>query len=79
MAVALVGALPLFSSVLTTAGLRGVLRAQPDSSQVIAQASTLGISSYLFSDTLSQINSLAKQDMGYYLSGAPQTTIETDW
>lgn len=77
IAVVLVASLPLFSNVMTTAGLRGVLRAHPDSPQVLANAELSGISSNLFAAGFSQVNSQVKQDAGHYLTSKPQTTLIT--
>ena len=77
VAVVLIASLPLFSSVLTTAGLRGVLRAQANSSQILASATLSGISSDLLTSGSAQIDSLVQQDAGRYLTGKPQTTLIT--
>lgn len=77
VAVVLISSLPLFSNVMATAGVRGVLRAQSNSSQVLVNASLRGISSDLAEEATSQANSLVQQDAGRYLPNPPQTTIIT--
>lgn len=77
ISVALIASLPLFSSVLSTAGLRGVLRAQPDSSQIISGVTLQGISSEQVASASAQVNHVIKRDMGQYLAGTPQTTLIT--
>ncbi len=77
VAVVLAGSLPLFSSVLTTAGLRSVLRAQSDSAQIVAQTNTEGTSSSMLAAASSRVNNLVRRDAGQYLSGVPQTTLIT--
>lgn len=77
VAVVLIVSLPLFSSVMVTAGLRGVLRAQSASSQVVVNAHLAGLSSSLVADATSQVNDTASQDAGSYLTGQPQSTLIT--
>jgi hypothetical protein len=77
VAVVLIASLPLFSSVMTTAGLRGVLRAQANSSQILANAVLSGISSDLFTNGRAQVNNLVQRDAGRYLTGKPQATLIT--
>lgn len=81
IAITLVSALPLFSQAMNTAGLRGVLRAQPNATQVLAKAQLRGISSSLVANASSQIDQLFNQYVGHhYFVGAPQATIITgDW
>src|SRR3981081_1111894 len=57
-AIVLVGSLPMFSDMMTTAGLRSVLRAQPNSAQIIANTSMQGISSGMVAGASSQVNNL---------------------
>jgi ABC-type antimicrobial peptide transport system permease subunit len=77
VAVILIASLPLFSSVMTTAGLRGVLRAQANSSQLLTRATLSGISSSLLASSSVQLDDPIQQDVGHYLVGRPQTTIIT--
>jgi len=76
-AVMLVAALPLFSNVMSTAGLRSVLRAQSDSPQIVANASLEALSSHEVANASLLTNHVMQQDVGRYLSGSPQTTVIT--
>jgi ABC-type antimicrobial peptide transport system permease subunit len=75
IAVALMGVLPVFSSVMTTAGLRNVLRAQGNSSQIIATSSLQGLSTSQVTNLATSVNRVVDRDAGQYLSGAPQSTV----
>lgn len=77
IAVVLVASLPLFSHMLTTASLRNVLRARPDSSQIVASTALHGISSDLVADSSARVDRLVHQDIGKYLLAPPQTTLVT--
>lgn len=80
IAILLIGSLPLFSSVMTTAGLRNTLRAQPDSAQIISTAQVRGISTNLFNGATTQVNNLVQRDIGKYIADPPVTTlISSDW
>lgn len=76
-AVMLVAALPLFSSVMTTAGLRSVLRAQSNSAQIVANASLQALSSQEVANASALANRVMQKEVGQYLSGSPQTTVIT--
>lgn len=76
-AVMLVAALPLFSSVMTTAGVRGVLRAQSNSAQIIANASLQELSSQEVAHASVLADRVMQKEVGQYLSGPPQTTVIT--
>ncbi|HEX7733818.1 MAG TPA: FtsX-like permease family protein [Ktedonobacteraceae bacterium] len=76
-AVVLVGALPLFSSVMTTAGLRDVLRAQSNSAQIIATAGLQGLSSREVANATELADKTMRKDVGGYLTGNPQKTVIT--
>lgn len=76
-AVMLVAALPLFSGVMSTAGLRNVLRAQPDSTQIIANASIQGLSSREVVQASALTTGVMQKELGSYLLGAPQSTVIT--
>ena len=76
-AVMLVAALPLFSSVMTTAGLRSVLRAQPDSTQIVANADLQALSSQEVTNASALANRVVQPDVGRYLTGTAQTTVIT--
>jgi hypothetical protein len=76
-AIVLISSLPLFSSVMSTAGLRNVLRAQSNSAQVIANNKVPGISSSIVNQAQTQVNSIVRQHMGTYISGSPQVEIDT--
>jgi ABC-type antimicrobial peptide transport system permease subunit len=77
VAVVLLSSLPLFSSVMTTAGLRAVARAQPDSSQLLAHVTLPGISSAFVAADAGQVDQLIQQDVGRYFPGQAESTLIT--
>ncbi|HEY0755768.1 MAG TPA: FtsX-like permease family protein [Ktedonobacteraceae bacterium] len=77
VAVVLLVSLPLFSNVMATAGLRGVLRSQAASSRLLLTAAPEGISADLIANDAAQINNLVQQDAGRYLAQKPLTTLIT--
>ncbi|HEY0755767.1 MAG TPA: FtsX-like permease family protein [Ktedonobacteraceae bacterium] len=74
-AVMLVAALPIFSSVMTTAGLRDVLRGQSKSSQIIANAGLQALSSREVANASALANGAMQKELGGYLTGDPQQTV----
>lgn len=77
VAVVLLSFLPLFTSVMTTAGLRSILRAGSNSAQIVANANIQGISTDQVAEATSQVNQVMKRNLGQYLAGVPQTTLIT--
>ena len=71
-AVMLVCAVPLFSQVAMSAGLRSALTAFPDASHVIIQGSTSpGASSDDIAQAQSRIDAFVRREMGPYLADTP--------
>lgn len=77
VAVVLIASLPLFSTVMTTAGLRGVLRAQSTSSQLLVNATLQGLGSSLVKQDTGQIDDMVKQNTGSYFLAKPDLTVIT--
>ncbi len=67
-AVTIVCAVPLFSTVATTASLHQALNATPDSSTITVDTTTQGLSSKIFSSVQQTLNPLVQQYIGAYLS-----------
>ncbi len=63
-AVVIIGAIPLFTSVITTAGLRNVLNATPENADIAVNASTLGISAPIMQSVHTQMNGTMRQNLG---------------
>lgn len=68
--------MPLFSTVMTTAGLRSVLRASPTSSQLDLQAQTSGLSTKLVYDISTNFNATFQHALGSYLTKTIQRSIQ---
>ena len=66
-AVIVICAIPLFSDVMTTAGLRSTLLATPTSAEVEINSRTLGISSRVFNNVHTQFNTIIRQSIGSQL------------
>ena len=67
MATTLICALPLFSSVMTTAGLRATLRASPDNAQIETHLSLSALSSAAIAEATRQVSSRFIQDLASYV------------
>jgi putative ABC transport system permease protein len=76
-AVTIVCAVPLFSTVTTTAGLRDTLGATPDSSIITLAATTQGLSTSVVKGIQQQIDPYFQQQIGSYLNGQPQLSLQT--
>ncbi len=63
-AVVIIGAIPLFTSVMTTAGLRSVLTANPENADIAVNASTLGISAPIMQAVHAQMDGVMRQNLG---------------
>ncbi len=63
-AVIIVCAVPLFSDVMTTAGLHNTLRQDPYASELEADAITQGLSTQIVQNVHGQINGLFQQNLG---------------
>jgi hypothetical protein len=77
VAVVLIASLPLFSTVMTTAGLRGVLRAQSTSSQLLVNATLQGLGADLAMRDAAQIDGVVKQNTSSYFLAKPDLTVIT--
>src|SRR5579859_417352 len=66
-AVIVICAIPLFSDVMTTAGLRSTLLSTPTSAEVAINSRTLGISSHVVSEVSTQFNTVFRQSTGSQL------------
>ncbi len=69
-ATTLICALPLFSTVMVTAGLRSTLRVVPDSGSIHTTINLGGLSSTGVSQATAQINAMFAQDLHTYLDPA---------
>ena len=76
-AVVMVCAIPLFTSIMTTAGLQNTLAATPDGSQFTLDASTVGLSRPVIQGLEQQIVPQVQARMGAYLSASPQFSVQT--
>src|SRR5258708_29172096 len=69
-AVVISSVVPLFSDVMTTAGLRNALKSAPDSAEIEVNTGALGISTPIMHSIHDQFAGLLQQ----YLGSLPQTT-----
>jgi hypothetical protein len=76
-AVVLVCTVPLYSAVSLTAGLRGVLNATPQSSEIGLQFSTLFLSSDIVARADQEVNRVMQQQLGVYLQKKTNFFIKT--
>ncbi len=76
-AVVMVCAIPLFTSIMTTAGLQNTLAATPDGSQFTLDASTAGLSRPVIQGLEQQIVPQVQQHMGTYLGTPPRFSVQT--
>src|SRR5258708_6528250 len=82
VATTLIAALPLFSSVMITAGLRTTLRATSGAARIATTVSLRGISSRGVTQATNQINSLALKDLASYNNFMPGSNTQVrvnDW
>ncbi len=70
-AVMLVCAVPLFSQVAMSAGLRSALTAFPEASQIIIQGNATGASPDLIAQAQPAIDAFVRREMGPYLADTP--------
>jgi ABC-type antimicrobial peptide transport system permease subunit len=75
--VIIVCTVPLLSETMTTAGLRSVLRAFPDSSEITLTTSAAGLSSQGSEQVYQVVNQPVQQNLATYFSGSPQFEIES--
>src|SRR5712664_1039277 len=76
-AVMLAAALPLFSSVMTTAGVRSVLHATPNGTQIVADANMEALSASDVQRAMQLSNQVVQKQIGGDLSGNPESTVIT--
>ncbi len=76
-AVALVCAVPLYSQVSMTAGLRGVLNATPQDSDIELQATGNILSQAIVQQSYQSLNRIMQQQVGTYLLKKTELFIET--
>ncbi len=76
-AVMLVCAVPLFSQVTTSAGLRAALRNDPFGNGVSVLVRVTGLTPASLQQIQGTLDPIVQRDMGQYISGAPQFSIET--
>ena len=75
--VIIVCAVPLLSDTMATAGLRGVLRASPDSSEITLIAKVAGLSTQGIEQASQVVNQPLQQYLGPSLNGSPRLDFET--
>lgn len=78
-AVVIVSVVPLFSDVMTTAGLRNTLKSSPDSAEIEVNAGTLGISTPIMHNVHDQFAGLLQQYLGSLAQPTQFSTVSTDF
>jgi ABC-type antimicrobial peptide transport system permease subunit len=76
VATTLISSLPLFSSVMVTAGLRSTLRSTPGATRIGATMNLRAISTQGVTEAVKQINMMVEQDLAFYDNGAPASDIQ---
>ncbi len=76
-AVIIACAVPLLSQTMLTAGLRGVLRASPTSSEITLSATVGGLSTQGIEQIYQDVKQPLRQHLGTYLNSSPRLDIET--
>src|SRR5260370_4328713 len=76
-AVIIACAVPLLSQTMLTAGLRGVLRASPTSSQITLRATVGGLSTQGIEQVYQDVKRPLPHHLGTYLNTSPRLYIET--
>lgn len=74
--VMLVCTAPLFSQVTLTAGLRNVLTATPQDSEVVMHAQAKQLSTFIAAEDNRALGNFMGQQLGSYLSGSPHFSIQ---
>jgi ABC-type lipoprotein release transport system permease subunit len=78
VAVTLMCAVPLFSTVSLTAGVRSVLNASPQDSEMLLSTSASGLNDTIFTDQIAQpLQALISQQLGAYLNPSPEFILQT--
>ena len=76
-AVIIACAVPLLSQTMLAAGLRGVLRASPTSSEITLSATVGGLSTQGIEQIYQAVKQPLRQHLGTYLNSSPRLDIET--
>lgn len=76
-AVIIACAVPLLSETMLTAGLRGVLRVSPTSSEIALKATVGGLSTQGIEQVYQEVKQPLRQHLGTYLNSSPRLDIET--
>lgn len=74
--VVLVCSAPLFSQVTLTAGLRSVLTASPEASEIVLHSEAKELSTSIAAQDNQELGAFIQERLGSYLSGAPQFSIQ---
>ncbi|WP_338248373.1 FtsX-like permease family protein [Dictyobacter halimunensis] len=77
-AVLIAGAIPLFSDVMSTAGLRTTLRSTPDDSEIMATANVVALSSASVAAVHDQFQSLVKPALGSFVQDPEFSFVSGD-
>src|SRR5579885_3576888 len=72
----LLSSLPLFSSVMITAGLRTTLRSTPGAARISATVSLRGISSRNVAQAIGQVNAATSKDLAAYDDRLPGSDVQ---
>jgi ABC-type antimicrobial peptide transport system permease subunit len=72
----LLSSLPLFSSVMITAGLRTTLRSTPGAARISAMVSLRGISSRNVAQAIGQVNAATSKDLAAYDDRLPGSDVQ---
>lgn len=78
-AVLIVCAVPLFSEIMNTAGLRNTLRANPDSAEIELDAGTAAMSTSVLDNVQNQFGTLLKQNLGSLVQPTQLSILTTDF
>ena len=76
-AVMIVCAVPLFSTVTTTAGLRGSLTATPTASEITLDTTTQGLSTGIVQNIQQRFTPIFRHDLGNYLNQSSAFTVQS--
>ncbi len=78
MAGTLMCTVPLFSTVSLTAGVRSVLNASPQDSEILLSTSAGGLNETLFTNQIAQpLHAVISQQLGAYLNPSPEFILQT--
>ncbi len=76
-AVMLVCAIPIFSQVSTTVGLRGVLNASPESPYIVLDSNSSAITPSIVHHIGQQLTPSIQKSLGQYMSGPPEFSLQS--